>query len=505
MRAMRAAVSFTLVLGIALAGAAPAVGAEARAVAQWSMIPQAKDANGDGIIDGDGGVPRRGALSLSPSTTFVGEGNRVAQPHERLIGGALSWYLSDRGFPVRLDACDSTGDRYRWQVRSAQASALTTPWQPLSRKRCARTVFLPEGRYELALEVRSGRATDRTTVDADVRNILVVALGDSYASGEGNPRNVEAWVDSGSIGAFDPYWDDAACDRSARGAPAQAALLLEQSSPYTSVTLVDVACSGATVNQGVLGRQASAGTPASQIEQARSIIGDRAVDLVTISVGGNDVGFTSVLEACALRTDCPLTRATRAPLSAYPTVQDGVQAETAALAAKYRRIASCLGGTSCLLADGRTVPALAMAEGARVLPTLYPDITRAADGQPCSYFTIDATDFAWARETILTPDPSSPYAYPLARGGTASLSVAQGSLNQQVAATASLPRWRPVTGTWSASGDSATGHGVCAGAQSWVFGATLLSSFPSASFHPNIPGQEALAGALGEAMRDAAN
>ena len=88
MRAMRAAVSFTLVLGIALAGAAPAVGAEARAVAQWSMIPQAKDANGDGIIDGDGGVPRRGALSLSPSTTFVGEGNRVAQPHERLIGGA---------------------------------------------------------------------------------------------------------------------------------------------------------------------------------------------------------------------------------------------------------------------------------------------------------------------------------------------------------------------------------------------------------------------------------
>ncbi len=43
------------------------------------MVAQSKDANGDGFIDGDGGVPASGALSSRPSTTIVGEGNRVAQ------------------------------------------------------------------------------------------------------------------------------------------------------------------------------------------------------------------------------------------------------------------------------------------------------------------------------------------------------------------------------------------------------------------------------------------
>jgi hypothetical protein len=214
------------------------------------------------------------------------------------------------------------------------------------------------------------------------------------------------------------------------------------------------------------------------------------------------VGFTSVLQSCALNIDCPLQRASSAPLDAYPRLQDGVQALTGGLPAAYRRIAACLAGAPCTLADGRTATGLA-ASGAVVLPTLYPDITRAANGQPCAYFTIDQADFAWARQTILSPAPANPYPYPLARGGTAALSVAQGSLNQQVAATAALPGWRPVTATWTASADTAISHGVCAGAQAWAFGATLLSSLPSASFHPNIDGQQVLATALAQAMTSA--
>lgn len=502
MRGLAIATASALAISTLLSAsnASPAVAADVRAVAQWSMVPQAKDTDGDGIIDGDGGVPRRGAMSLTPSRVFVGAGNRVAQPHERLIDGALSWYLSGHGFPVRLDACDSTGSQFRWQARSEQKVVVRTSWKPLKPRSCATRVVLPEADYALTLEVRAGATTDTVTVPATVRNILVVALGDSYASGEGNPRNVEAWMRAGSAGSFDPYWDDDACHRSARGAPAQAALTLEAASPHTSVTLVDVSCSGARVNQGVLGAQAPAGIGTSQVEQARAIIGARPVDLVTISIGGNDVGFTSVLEACAFNTDCPVTGSSRPPLSSYPTVQDGVQAETGALAAKFRRIDACLGGTACTLADGRVVPSLAMDRAARVLPTLYPDITRAADGRPCSYLTIASKDFAWARQTILMPNPTNPYAYPLARGGSASLSVAQGSLNQQIAASAALPRWRPVTAAWSASGDSAIGHGVCAGNEAWAFGVSLLTTMPSASFHPNVAGQRAMAAAIAQAM-----
>ncbi|MFM8895478.1 MAG: hypothetical protein ACKOE2_08920, partial [Actinomycetales bacterium] len=43
----------------------PAAGPIAKA--DWAMIPMSKDANDDGIIDGDGGFPKAGALSLQPS------------------------------------------------------------------------------------------------------------------------------------------------------------------------------------------------------------------------------------------------------------------------------------------------------------------------------------------------------------------------------------------------------------------------------------------------------
>ncbi|MDI1289031.1 MAG: GDSL-type esterase/lipase family protein, partial [bacterium] len=317
MRATAILTASVLAVGAVLALAiSPATAIDVSAQAQWSMVPQSKDADSDGIIDGDGGVPRRGALSLAPSQTFVGAGNRVAQPQERLIEGALSWYLSDRGFPVRLDACASTGNQFRWRIRMDDQLVDSTPWTRLTPKSCATTVLLEEDAYTLTLDVRSGAVTDTSVIRATVRNILVVALGDSYASGEGNPRNVQAWVRSGLAGSFDPYWDDDDCRRSARGAPAQAALMLENSSTTTSVTLVDVSCSDATVNQGILGAQTNASQTASQLEQARAIVGSRPVDLVTISIGGNDIGFGSILASCALNSDCPLTRASRPPLSA---------------------------------------------------------------------------------------------------------------------------------------------------------------------------------------------
>ncbi len=488
-----AVVASTLGLVAPPAAAEPAVSA----VAAWSMVPQSKDVNRDGIIDGDGGVPASGALSLQPSPRFVGAGNRVAQPNERLIGGTLSWYLSDRGFPVRLNACRSSGDRYRWRIARDGSVIRTTKWRTLTRRTCRQTVTLPESSYDLALEVRGSGSVDRTRLTADVRNILVVALGDSYASGEGNPRNVKAWMKRG--GSLSPYWDDDGCRRSARGAPALAALGLERSSSTTSVTLIDVACSGATVDAGILGPQLGAQQATSQIEQAARLMAGHAADAVLLTVGGNDVGFTSILQTCALSNDCPLARPPAGPLSGFPSVQSGVQSQTGALADDFARIAACLGGSNCRLADGRPVDALPLSPSAPVLPTLYPDITRAADGRPCTYLTISSDDFAWARSTILSPAPPPTYPYTLASGRTVDLPGAQGSLNQQIAATSRFTDWTPVGGTWSASGDTPGGHGVCAGNQAWVFGFTGLSGFTTASFHPNPTGQDVMARAISDA------
>ena len=145
-------------LVVAVAGT-PAVAAPGpTAKPAWSMVPMSKDANGDGFIDGDGGVPRSGAMSLQPSRTFVGAGNGIAQPHERLIGGSLSWYLDAAGYPVRLDACGSRGTSFSWTITGPSGSR-TTPARALKKKTCKTTVLLPEGAHTLTLTV--------TKVDGD--------------------------------------------------------------------------------------------------------------------------------------------------------------------------------------------------------------------------------------------------------------------------------------------------------------------------------------------------
>lgn len=461
----------------------------------WSMVPMSKDANGDGFIDGDGGVPRTGALSLQPSRAFVGAGNGIAQPHERLIGGSLSWYLDPAGYPVRLDACGSSGTSYTWTI-TGPGGTRTTPARALKKRTCRTTVLLPEAPHTLTLTVTKGGRTASASTQADVRNILVVAMGDSYASGVGNPRNVDAWLRaSGLFTAFDPYWDDDACDRSVHGAPAQAALALEKSSPRTSVTLVNVTCGGATIGAGILGPQRSARQAQSQIEQVRGIVGGRPIDIVTLSIGGNDIGFAQVLAGCATDADCAIRPVANPPLRGYPTMQQGIQALTGALPAGYAQIAGCLGGAGC-----PSGPPLTMAPDARILPTMYPDITRAADGGPCTYLTFTAGNMRWARDTMLVPGPAPTYEYATANRAVVTLDLPNGSLNQQIAATDRLG-WRPVVQTWAASGDSPVGHGICAGAQAWAYPITALSGFAGASFHPNPAGQQVAAAALLEAMR----
>ena len=484
---------------ILISVALPVIAAPNTPVAKgsWSMVPQSKDANGDGFIDGDGGVPRSGALSAQPAREYVGAGNFIAQPNERLIGGALSWYLDPAGFPVQLNACGSRGDTYSWQIRRGGEVIATTKERRITKKTCRTEIVLPEGPHELTLTVRSGAQQTRKNLTANVDNILMVAMGDSYASGEGNPRNVEAWL-RGS-GAFTPYWDADRCNRSARGGPAQAALELEKSSNRTSVTLVFVACSGATVDRGILGAQPSAGVVASQIEQVRALIGTRGIDVLTLSIGGNDVGFGSVLTTCALTANCPTAKATTAPLSAFPDVQTGLQSRIAQLPSAYARIAPCFGGP-CTLVDGTVSPGLRMNPGATVMPTPYPDITRAADGDACVYLTINESDFAWARDTILTPTAPNPYSYRTNRGQTIALPTNSGTLNGAIFTTANSLGWNPIAGVWGASGDSTTGHGVCAGDAAWVFGLTGFTGFTSGSFHPNVQGQKVIGREIAKAL-----
>ena len=109
-----------------------------------------------------------------------------------------------------------------------------------------------------------------------------VALGDSYSSGVGT----------------NSYTLDSSCKRSTYAYP----YLLSRQRPNTSLSFV--ACSGAT-------------TADVMNEQISAVNG--TTDIVTITVGGNDLGFTGIIAAC-VRFNCNATlNSTRATADATLT------------------------------------------------------------------------------------------------------------------------------------------------------------------------------------------
>lgn len=111
-----------------------------------------------------------------------------------------------------------------------------------------------------------------------------VAMGDSFSSGEGNPA-FNPWTDRGGVNE---------CHRSQDHA--YPTLLANDSS--LNLDLVDfVACSGATMDD-VFGN-AEPGDPLGKGDepaQIDAINGD--TDVVTITIGGNDVGFSDYILDC---------------------------------------------------------------------------------------------------------------------------------------------------------------------------------------------------------------
>jgi lysophospholipase L1-like esterase len=137
---------------------------------------------------------------------------------------------------------------------------------------------------------------------AQSQSLYVVSLGDSYASGEGNPN-------AGS--GLNAVWSNNECHRSVNNGRRFAANRMNAMTGV-SVLFVDFACSGATVEQLISGGTSSqpgmTNVPVpAQIEAARTDQlqrQNRPIDILMISIGGNDAGFASVVKECLLPNDC---------------------------------------------------------------------------------------------------------------------------------------------------------------------------------------------------------
>ncbi len=245
------------------------------------------------------------------------------------------------------------------KVRCDEAVILEIPFPAGAR------VSLEIGKREIAAD------------EIKIRDILVVGMGDSFASGEGNPdvavrfsrersadygdaksganlmgfpARVGGWQQIGDKAFLDanPRWLDQACHRSLYSHQLRAALQLAIEQPDRAVTFVSYACSGAEVTQGLFLRykghewvptppdlsqisaiaQAQCGkreAPAHDLPEAYHLNGKvedlvglvlrkcdvehaRRIDLLLLSIGGNDVGFSRLLANAVLADTSTLRR-----------------------------------------------------------------------------------------------------------------------------------------------------------------------------------------------------
>jgi GDSL-like Lipase/Acylhydrolase family len=99
-------------------------------------------------------------------------------------------------------------------------------------------------------------------------------------------------------------WQEPHAYRSYQSGPSRAAYLLESESETHAdrVTFLSFARSGATIGAGLLGPRTDDDEPSDgwignigEIQEVADTVGDRPIDVLHISIGGNDVGFSAAL------------------------------------------------------------------------------------------------------------------------------------------------------------------------------------------------------------------
>lgn len=246
---------------------------------------------------------------------------------------ASTWWLNpvppsnqllDTGWDVTLSGCLSTAPTDVWDPIVDYAWDVNLPAGNLhidAGDSCSYPMQFPsQGVYNVTLTVTTlSGATAATNGYITVRDILIVSIGDSVASGEGNPDSLESEVNAeGLEGEIQPvFWTDRRCHRSGWSGAAQGAQGLEALGSHYGVTFLSVACSGASIDAGLAGPYAGEENPdnlpdlPSQIQQVAQALCPkpggvgcsrddlRNIDALMIQVGANDIGFSNIVRTCA--------------------------------------------------------------------------------------------------------------------------------------------------------------------------------------------------------------
>jgi lysophospholipase L1-like esterase len=439
-----------------LLGPAGATGASApvRLTLDYRIPPRyGLDQNRDGLVDSISTPAQVSPAAWSAQVTLRWpKGGLCTGTYRWTVDGKPAAFVQQRQRLTRLPTCTFTFTRF---------AGLDRP-------------------YRVTVTAKRGGIAGKGQVNVTIRDLLVVGLGDSTASGEGNPDHGVALV----------RWQDRRCHRSAKGFEAQTAARLESASAKSSVTFVPLACSGASITTGMLAPYAGIAPSGGvllppQVDAMKALVGPRHVDAVVVSIGINDLGFGSVArfcfddgvdEALAATVDCwanPYPTTTSAT-----TLRDFVDARDAALPGRYAQLADALGRAG--------VPA------SKVYVTEYPIETRDQQGLPCNPLVpyLDGRPFGFAVRGMITQAEAVESEQELVT-----------PVNAALKAAAAAYGWRYVTGV---AAQSLT-HGLCA-TRPWfvgVYESLITQHDVLGTLHPNAQGQQAAAALVFGALRPA--
>ena len=271
----------------------------------------------------------------------------------------------------------------------------------------------------------------------------IVALGDSYAAGQGAPDEEWKWWKCGT-----PRWDDKRCNRSLNAATYHAVEVLRQQG--NAVAYDSFACSGAKIESGLIDSYDGSQPPIGphiplppQVDELANLVSTGDADAVTISIGGNDILFAFIVGDCIAMPNCNVSK----------IIIDQLLAD---LPRRLQLLAQRL--------------ALIPIESERIFLLGYPNPTQDSDGSYCDGVPlgdvlagVSGAEAMWVAEYVLP------------------------RLNRAICLAAQTHGWTYVGG----AADRFAQHGWCAQPQNWintVWESGKKQRHPGGAVHPNRQG-----------------
>jgi hypothetical protein len=374
---------------------------------------------------------------------------------------------------------------------------------PAAETSCRNATLLTKTSSEVHVVVLSSSdaVLGEASLKVEPHDILIASLGDSFASGEGNPETrrpvlsrIRAHVQAPMAG-----WSDRRCHRSLLAGATLAAYDVAAANKHSSVTFVGFACSGASVREGVLGSYEGQETLRSMSDfAAKWDVGDdyqkvlgtlhdplppqidalvealcpaggydastgrctdemRKPDVLLLSIGGNDIGFGKLIRSW-VKKSCGNDTCRR-------QYREGIRAKRKRLSIDLADLGTTLGNR---------------VGSASVLIVEYPDPTHNEKGAFCSDAAFSQTSFV--------PGILALTGHRL-RGGDMRLAFEEVVLGLRsdlsaVAISNSAQRWRYVGGLVDASRTK----GYCSSTR-WfntISDSLNKEGMPDGAMHPNF-------------------